>query len=309
MKKIPVIIDCDTGFDDAIALMVACANEKLDIRAITTVCGNQTLEKTTTNTLKVLDLLDKKIPLAAGCAAPIVKAPHPATHAHGESGLGDVELPDPKENPCDINAVQMMEKVVSESDEKITIIAIGPLTNVAVFLLANEALHSKIERIVIMGGATNGGNITPCAEFNIWHDPQAASIVFSSDVPVVMFGLDVTEKGYITDSEVQEIRKLSPVGDIFGRLMDFYGEYVKKIGRPLLMHDANVIAYLLDESIYDIESYYVEVDCSKGLTEGATVTDMRPENFRAHAANTEVAMNLNREKFIDIVKNAIASYA
>lgn len=178
MSKIPVILDCDPGHDDAIAIIIACASDKLDVKAITTVGGNQTIEKTSTNALKVLEFIGKDIAVAKGANSPIRRELEIAPEVHGDTGMDGPVLPDASTKVAKLSAVEMIAKVLKESDKKVTLIPTGPLTNIAIFLLAYPELKQKIERISLMGGAAIGGNWTPAAEFNILVDPEAAAIVF-----------------------------------------------------------------------------------------------------------------------------------
>ena len=207
MKKIPILMDVDTGIDDAIALMFAMQSDKLDIKGITAVAGNQVIEKTLRNTLDVVEFAGRSdIPIAKGAASPLVRKLEIAGDTHGESGLGSAKLPLAEKQPEDIDAVGLMRKVLEESDEKVILVPTGPLTNIALLLLAYPHVKEKIEKIVLMGGGAFEGNATPTAEFNIWVDPEAASVVFNSGLPVVLVGLDVTMKAYVTLEDINAMK-------------------------------------------------------------------------------------------------------
>ena len=197
LKKIPVILDGDPGHDDAIAWVLARASRELDILAVTSCCGNQTIEKTTYNALRVCTLIGLDASVGKGCPHPLLNDVMNAPSVHGESGLDGPALPEPAFAPSELPAPELMAKVLREAKEPVTIVATGPQTNVAALLLAHPELKGKIARISLMGGGIATGNWTPAAEFNILVDPEAAKIVFTSGVPITMAGLDVTEKALI----------------------------------------------------------------------------------------------------------------
>ena len=197
MKRIPIILDGDPGHDDAIAWVLAKGSPMLDIRGVTSVCGNQTIEKTTYNAQRICTLIDLHVPTAMGRLRPLISDPIIAPTVHGESGLDGPALPEPDFELEDMDAVTLMAKLIQESDEPITLVPTGPLTNVAALLMAYPELKEKIARISLMGGGVQYGNWTPAAEFNILVDPEAAAVVFESGIPIIMAGLDVTEKAMI----------------------------------------------------------------------------------------------------------------
>jgi pyrimidine-specific ribonucleoside hydrolase len=192
----PIILDCDPGHDDAIALLLALASPELELRGVTTTYGNQTLEKTTANALKVLELVGRTdVPVAAGADVPLERELVVAAHVHGESGLDGPALPEPSSAPTSGDAVAFIAENVGVARAHVTIVATGPLTNVARYLAAHGS--SGIDRIVLMGGAIAEGNFTPAAEFNIWCDPEAATTVLGSGLDVTMMGLDVTHRALL----------------------------------------------------------------------------------------------------------------
>src|SRR5256714_11078946 len=220
MHATKIILDCDPGHDDAIALLLALASPELELVAVTTVAGNQTLEKTTANALRVLEFAGRtEIPVAAGAERPLVRAPFVAAYVHGETGLDGPDLPPPQGSPVDRHAVELMADAIRDSPEPVTLVPVGPLTNVALLL----ALHpdARPERIVLMGGAIAEGNVTPAAEFNIWCDPEAAARVFASGLDVTMIGLDVTHKALFTKKHEEKLT--GRVGEIVTALLGFYG--------------------------------------------------------------------------------------
>lgn len=219
MKKIPIILDGDPGHDDAIAWMLANASPLLDIRAVTSVCGNQTIEKTTYNALRIMTLIGLRAPMARGRTGPLVSEPIVAPTVHGKSGLDGPDLPEPAFEPLEMSAVELMAKVLSESAEPVTLVPTGPLTNVAALLLAHPELKSKIREISLMGGGIHHGNWTPAAEFNILVDPEAADLVFRSGIPIIMAGLDVTEQALVFPEDFERIRALGQPRRDGGRRM------------------------------------------------------------------------------------------
>ena len=204
--RIPVLLDGDPGHDDAMAWMLAKASPALDIRGITSVCGNQTIEKTTYNALRVMTLLGIDAPMAKGRPGPLVAEPMVAPSVHGESGLDGPVLPEPDREPLPCSAAGLMAKMLSECKEPVYLVPTGPLTNVASLLLSHPELKEKIGGISLMGGGIAHGNWTPAAEFNILVDPEAADIVFRSGVPITMAGLDVTEKALIFPGDFERVR-------------------------------------------------------------------------------------------------------
>ena len=222
-KKIPVILDGDPGHDDAIAWVLARASRELGILAVTSCCGNQTIEKTTYNALRVCTLIGLHAPVGKGCPHPLLNDVMNAPSVHGESGLDGPALPEPAFEASALSAPELMAKVLRESPEPVTIVATGPQTNVAALLLAHPELKCKIARISLMGGGIATGNWTPAAEFNILVDPEAARIVFTSGVPITMAGLDVTEKALIMPEDFERVRALgNPVSDIVAQWLEFF---------------------------------------------------------------------------------------
>ncbi|EIV99397.1 pyrimidine-specific ribonucleoside hydrolase RihA [Thermoanaerobacter siderophilus] len=307
MRK-PVIIDCDPGHDDAIALLLAFANDKLDVKAVTTVAGNQTIEKTFNNALKVLSFAGINTVVSKGAEKPLLRDLITAPEVHGDSGLDGPELPPPNFKPSSKNAVETIMEVINESNEKITIIPTGPLTNIATVLLSNPEIKAKIERIVLMGGSMIGGNWTPAAEFNILVDPEAASIVFNSGVPITMCGLDVTHKAQIYKEEVEEIRNIgNKVAIMVAELLDFYGKFHERFGfKGMPLHDPVAVAYVIDPTIVTTQSFYVEIEIKGEFTNGCTVVDYY--YVLKKPKNVEVVLDIDRERFIKMLYDAMRKY-
>lgn len=247
MKRIPIILDGDPGHDDAIAWVLAKGSPMLDIRGVTSVCGNQTIEKTTYNAQRICTLIDLHVPTAMGRLRPLISDPIIAPTVHGESGLDGPALPEPDFELEDMDAVSLMAKLIQESGEPITLVPTGPLTNVAALLMAYPELKEKIARISLMGGGVQYGNWTPAAEFNILVDPEAAAVVFESGIPIIMAGLDVTEKAMIFPEDFERIRALgNRVAVIVADWLEFFYQFHRSLGyEGAPVHDAVAVAALL----------------------------------------------------------------
>lgn len=309
MKKIPVILDGDPGHDDAIAFVLAAAfKDYLDIKAITAVGGNQTLAKVTLNYRKIATLLGlTNIPIAAGREKPLLTDLVIAPNYHGESGLDGPKLPDPEVELSELSAVELMAKVLEESDEPVTIVATGPQTNVASLLLAHPELKSKIKAISIMGGGLEHGNWSMTSEFNIIVDPESANIEFKSGVPIIMAGLDVTEKAYILPEEWEEFRGMNNIGRIIAEWCDFFYKHLKELGWPgALMHDPCAVMVLVHPEVFDIKDYYVEIETKGEYCIGETVADYF--NVTGNKPNCKCLLNVDRKRFVEIIKEAIRSF-
>ena len=310
-KKRPIILDGDPGHDDAIAFVLAAAfSDELEIKAITAVGGNQTLAKTTLNYRKIATLLNlKNIPIAAGRDNPLLADLVIAPNYHGESGLDGPTLPDPEVELCGLTAVELMAKVLRESDEKVTIVATGPQTNVASLLLAHPELKDKIECISIMGGGLVHGNWTSTSEFNIIVDPESAQIEFLSGVPIIMAGLDVTEKAFVLPEEWEKIRQLdNPIAKIVAGWCDFFFIHLKELGWPgALMHDPCSVVVLTHPEIFTWKECYVEIDTEGEYTRGSTVPDYY--GLKGKKANCKCLVDVDREKFVEIMYEACKSFS
>lgn len=308
MKKLPVIIDCDPGHDDAVMLMLAVGSGLFDIKAITTSAGNQTQEKTLKNALKILSLLKADIPVYKGCEKPLFRQLIIADYVHGEEGMDGPILPEPDKQPEELPAIQAIAKILTESDEKVTLVPTGPLTNIATFLLAYPHLKPKIERISLMGGGAFRGNITPNAEFNIYVDPEAASIVFNAGVPITMCGLDVTHKALVFQEDIERFRSAgNRTGTVIAELMDFFSIFYRKERSELeggaALHDPCAIAWLIDPSMFQSKPCYVDVETSGKLTTGTTVVDFF--DVLKKTPNTEFVYDIDREKYINLIYDSI----
>jgi len=309
---LPVIIDCDPGHDDAIALVLALASPELDVKAVTSSAGNQTPDKTLRNVLRMLTLLKRPdIPVAGGALKPLMRELIIADNVHGESGLDGPALPEPGFAAQSCTAVELMANILRDSVEPVTIVATGPQTNVALLLNSHPELHAKIERIVIMGGAMVLGNWQPAVEFNIYVDPEAAEIVFQSGLPVVMAGLDVTHKAQIHVEDIEHFRRIgNPISTIVAELLDFFLEYHKDekwgfVGAPL--HDPCTIAWLLKPEMFTTVERWVGVETQGKYTQGMTVVDFY--NLTGRKPNATVMLDVDRQAFVDLLAERLAFYA
>jgi inosine-uridine nucleoside N-ribohydrolase len=272
-----VILDCDPGHDDAIALLLALGSPEINLLGVTTVAGNQTLEKTTANAIRVLDHVGRTdVPVAAGAPRPLVREPRTAGEVHGETGLDGPNLPGPSRLPEPMHAIDWIAQAVGESPEPVTLVPTGPLTNIALFLARYPGLESQLERIVLMGGAIGEGNTTPAAEFNIWVDPEAAQRVFQSGLDVTMVGLDVTHQALMTPPHVERLAAAGKAGKLVADLYEFYSQFHYHrygwTGAPV--HDAVAMAHVIDDTLLTTHHCGVIVDTGPELSRGRTNVDV-----------------------------------
>ncbi|CAJ1910154.1 Pyrimidine-specific ribonucleoside hydrolase RihA [Aeromonas veronii] len=308
---LPVILDCDPGHDDAIALILALASPELKVLAVTTSAGNQTPDKTLNNALRILTLLGRNdIPVAAGAPKPLARELIIADNVHGESGLDGPKLPDPAFAPQAMTGIELMARCLRESAKPVTLVPTGPLTNIALLLAAHPELKPRIARIVLMGGAAGAGNWTPAAEFNIYVDPEAADMVFKSGIPITMCGLDVTHEAQVMDEDIERVRAITnPVAQCVAGLLDFFMIYHRDpkwgfAGAPL--HDPCTIAWLLaPELFYGVECW-VDIETSGEHTVGMTVVDRY--GLTGKPANALVLLGLDRPGFIDLLVTRLRAF-
>jgi purine nucleosidase len=303
----PCIVDCDPGHDDAIALLLAAASPELDLRAITTVAGNGELDKVSYNALRICTLAGiREVPVAAGAERPLTRALETAADVHGASALDGPDLPEPELALDPRPAHQLIADVAAAAGEPVTLIAIGPLTNVATALDRHPKLAGSLREIIIMGGATERGNRTPYAEFNIWVDPEAADRVFESGVPVTMVGLNLTHQALATPRVVERLRVLdSDVARAVVGWISFFGSTYEDLwgfgGPPV--HDACAVALAIDATLVRCVDTFVAVETEGRWTRGATVVDLHGRLRRE--PNARVALDLDAERFWDLVVGAV----
>jgi len=296
---IPVLIDCDPGQDDALALLLALASPELEVLGVSTVAGNQTVDKTTVNALRVLELAGRTdVLVAAGAERPLVGTLVVAADAHGETGLDGPALPPATTKPVAEHAVDFLATKIRASTQPVTLVPLGPLTNVALLLAANPDVKERIERVVLMGGAIHEGNQTASAEFNIWVDPEAAARLFESGLDITMVGLDVTNKAVLTSADADTLRASGPVGAAAAAMLDFYlGFYLEAYdhgGAPI--HDALAVAHVFRPDLLTLEERHVAVEFTPGLCRGRTVVDMRRRTVSPEP-NAHVAVDVDSDGF------------
>ncbi len=296
--SIPVIIDCDPGHDDAIALLLAVASPELEVLGVTTVAGNTTLDKTTRNALTVLELAGRPdIPVAAGAAAPLARELVIAEYIHGESGLDGPVLPEPSGSPVHQSAPSFMAELIRSSQKPVTLIPTGPLTNIAQLLRDHPDVIERVRAITFMGGAAEIGNITPSAEFNIYVDPEAADEVVNCGLPVTMIGLEVTHQALFGDREADLLRGRNQSSQFVAELLDFFvARHPRTYATPgAPVHDVVAVAHVIDPTLVTTERCGVKIDTGDGLGRGRTVVD------RWHVTdwdeNLDVGFGLDRDAF------------
>jgi pyrimidine-specific ribonucleoside hydrolase len=297
----PVILDVDPGIDDALAILLAVRSPELDVRAITVVFGNVELELGVSNALKILELAGRTdIPVGRGEAAPLVGEPLTAKNVHGENGIGNVTLPEPKAKLYEGGALRLIAETLAASSEPVTLLPVGPLTNIALFLKVHPELRPKIREIVSMGGsAAAPGTVRPTVSFNILNDPEAAAIVYRSGIPVTMVGLDVTSKTVLTPERVARFSTSSdPVERFVGAVVAFHRNVRGAEG--VVVHDPLAVGAVIDPSFVLTELLPVDVELRGELTRGQMVVDRRADaTWRTGGArSTRVALDVDAERFL-----------
>jgi inosine-uridine nucleoside N-ribohydrolase len=299
----PIIIDCDPGHDDAIAILLALASPELEVRAITTVAGNTTLANTTRNALKVLELAGRTdVPICAGADRPLRRELHTAPHVHGESGLDGPDLPEPTTKPVDEDVADFLAQSI---DPGVVLVPVGPLTNVA--LLLERHPDVPLERIVWMGGAIAEGNITPAAEFNAYVDPEAAARVFASGIDVTMIGLDVTHKALFTPAHAERLRASGRIGAVVAELFGFYHRFHSErygmAGSPI--HDAMAVAQVADPTLVTTLHTNIEIETASEWCDGRTVVDRWHATDRP--ANAHAGIDVDASRFLELLCSRLES--
>ncbi len=301
----PVIIDCDPGQDDAVALLLAVASPEVDLLAVTAVAGNVPLAHTAANARRVLELAGAhEVPVYAGCDRPLVREPVTAEYVHGETGLDGAGLRPPATDLAEGHAVDRLIALVRDRDD-VTLCPIGPLTNIATALQRAPDIASRVRRIVLMGGAMGQGNVTPSAEFNIYADPHAADIVFRSGIPIVMHGLDVTHQALATRERLDAIASLdSDVSRAVVGMLEFYGSRPLARGAGMPLHDPCAVAYLVAPELFEGRDCHVVVETEGRHTLGRTVVDWRGGRDEPNAT---VITDIDDEGFFALLLERLAS--
>ncbi|MBD0842213.1 nucleoside hydrolase [Streptomyces sp. TRM68416] len=297
-QSIPVIIDCDTGVDDALALLFAVRHPGLDVRAVTCVAGNTDVDGVVRNTLTVLEHAGAgDIPVARGAERPLIEPVRTADHVHGRDGLGDLGLPAPTRVPVDVDAVTLLRREILASPRPVTLIPMAPLTNIALLLRTHPEVVRNIERIVFMGGAVAAGNATPVAEFNVWHDPEAAAILLTAGVPITMYGLDVFTQVRVGAADVQRLRaSAEPSLRLAGDLLAHRDPATSGDPTPTgALGDAGAVCAVVDPGGLTTELLPVEVSLASGPTRGQTVVDRRP-----HPGESEIHEGEREQTLVDV---------
>jgi len=318
-----IILDVDTGVDDAIAILLALRSPELKVEAVTAVSGNVPLAFTLPNTLRMVEIAGRTdVPVAGGAAQPLLRRLVTASYVHGVNGLSGVEFPEAKLQPIAETAEQVIRRIVRANPGEITIVGVGPLTNVALALKAEPSFAAQIKEIVVMGGSLTGGNITPSAEFNFYVDPEAARIVFDSGVPVTMVGLNVTQKVLLGELQLSVLEAAkTPASEAAAKILRATLEHMRKgrgmTAKTMAMHDPLTVAHLIDPTILTLKEYYVQIETSGELTAGESVAyefspvrHSPPMNNGGPATepaaaefkpNAKVAVGVDAEKFFQLL--------
>ena len=308
MARTRIVIDTDPGVDDAVAILLALASEELDVLALTSVAGNVDVDQTTRNARRLIDLAGRPdVPVARGAAGPLVStARFEDGHVHGHDGLGDLTWDEPAAPETGEHAVDLIARRAREAP--LTIVAIGPLTNLALLRARYPGIESAIERVVIMGGASFAGNVTAAAEFNVWFDPEAAASVLAGPWPITLLPLDLTHQATLTDVDLAYFAGLgTQVGTRVAGMLEPYAAYHERWhgNRDVIMHDATAVYEVLVPGAIASRGAHLAVETGGTLTRGMTVIDRR----RAHAERpTRVGEHLDREHFVALVRERLARY-
>lgn len=305
-----IILDCDPGHDDAVAILLAVGNPNIDLMGVTTVGGNQSLDKVTYNARAVLEEAHATdVPVHAGCDRPLVRPQEVAATIHGQTGLDGVELPEPTRLLDSGHAVNwIIDTIMNNDPGTITLVPTGPLTNIAMAVRLEPRIVERVKEVVLMGGGVHTGNWSAVAEFNIKVDPEAAHIVFNEPWPVTMVGLDLTHQALCTPEVQKRIEGIgTPLAMFVSGLMDFFRESYRHnqdfIDPPV--HDPCTVVYLIDPTVVKTRRCPVDVELRGDLTVGMTVADLRGPEPSAEECHTQVATKLDFDRFWDLVVDAI----
>ena len=309
MAPLPIVIDTDPGQDDAVALLTAFVSPELDVRGITTVAGNVPLALTSRNARAMAELAGRTdVPVYDGCSRPMVRSLVTAEYVHGPTGIDGADLPEPSIEPTPGHAVDfLVDAALGAGEGGLTVCTLGPLTNLAMAVVKEPAVAANLRQVVMMGGGFfEGGNVTPAAEFNIYVDPHAAHVVFTSGVPITMLPLDVTHKALTSDARIARFRALgSHAGDAVAGMLDFFDRYDEAKygtdGAPL--HDPCVIAYLLRPELFSGRECHVEIEHRSEATMGMTLVDWW--GVTGKAPNATVVNDIDDDGFYDLLVERI----
>ena len=312
MGKTSIILDVDTGIDDAFAVLFAAVHPEIKLLGITCVDGNTNIDNVVANTLKVLDAAQAPdIPVARGALRPLLGQSQYAEYVHGADGMGDLGISPSKRKVDSRSAVELLRDLIENSSEPVTIVPLAPLTNIALFLRSFPETAKKIHRIVLMGGSASAGNATAAAEFNVWHDPEAAAIVFSSGVPITMYGLDVFMEPRVSAAQAAALVAEGTECTTFaGRLIE---HFIKQVGHDVTLGDYGAVAAAIRPELATYETFKIVVDTTFGPSRGQTLCDRRewkdeePESTHAKAPNVKVAMKVDVPAMISLWLETISS--
>ncbi|MGW4818599.1 nucleoside hydrolase [Streptomyces sp. NPDC004227] len=306
-RPTPVIIDCDTGVDDALALLFAVRHPGLDLRAVSCVAGNADVDQVVRNTLTVLEqACAPAVPVARGAERPLLEPLRTALHVHGRDGMGDLGLPAPGRRPVDVDAVTLLRHAILDCDRPVTLIPTAPLTNIALLLRTHPEVTRNIERIVFMGGAVATGNATPVAEFNVWHDPEAAAVLLTAGLPTTMYGLDVFQRVLVPEADVRRLcGRGEPGARLAGLLLSRPDPAAGEDAPHGVLGDAGTVCSVADPEGLTTHRLPVEVNLAPGPARGQTVVDRRPRPGEAELhgepreqALVDVALDIDAERYV-----------
>lgn len=289
---IKIIMDTDPGIDDAAALTMALNDPQIDLKLITSVAGNVTVDKTTKNAQKIVRFFNKKVPVAAGAKQPLIKEFEDAARIHGESGMPGYDFPEDLPKPLDVSAVEALRDTIMSSNKKITLVPTGSYTNVALLFSEYPEVKDHIERIVAMGGSLGKGNMTSAAEFNVFTDPDAARIMYNSGIPITMVGLDITMKALLTPDSLAKLETMNETGKMLHDIIINDGDNSDK---GIAMHDVNTIFYLLHPEVIKTEKMWIDI-VTDGPAIGETVGDIRGA-YHDGKTNANVCADIDAEAF------------
>ena len=314
-----IILDVDTGIDDAMAIIVATRHPQVNVAAISCVTGNVAVVQVIANTLAVLDAAAAPPTIVArGASTPLIEKPRDAAWIHGPTGLANLDLPASRRQSSTENALETVRQVLLTADEPITYVALAPLTNLALLLRVYPEVKERIGRVVFMGGSASGGNATAVAEFNIWHDPEAASIVINSGLPLVMYGLEVFRQLEVSSEQIEMLKiDASPIASIVGQLLGF--EVLDPNTQQTFLHpvigDAGVIYAITNPELFTFASHPIHVDLNRGPGRGQTIVDRRPtigdDAFHGSDASdwpvAEIAIDVDAESVMSVFLNSFSA--
>lgn len=305
---VPIVLDCDPGHDDAVAILLAVGSPAIDLRAVTTCFGNCSVQDATRNALRILTLAGATdVPVAQGASGPLSGEVALGNYVHGASGLDGPEMPEPAFAPVGMDAVDLIREVLDESEQPVTLVVTGPMTNVARLVRDHPPVRSQIREVIFMGGSTERGNHTPAAEFNTYADPEALDVVLSSGVPVRMVGLNLTHQALATPEIVDRMRGMEHhVGRVCTEWMGFFGSSYNRIWEfdAPPVHDPCTVAALIDPGVIEWRDAFIAVELQGKWTRGATVVDIH-RRYPDLAPNAQVAMRLDADRYWDLVLDSV----